>query len=88
MSIFTEKLQCPSCSHSQLKINYDRRCCEACGYPTLSGKIETECMVVNGCIEPSFKLDGPVGVIYTSGFLKYMFPLNGKKVRVTIEVIE
>lgn len=37
-----------------------------------------------GCISPTFKFEGG----YSSGFLKYFFFLKGKKVKITIEVIE
>lgn len=38
----------------------------------------------NGCISPTFN----VGGVSTSGFLKYFQSLIGKKVKVTIEVLE
>ena len=37
-----------------------------------------------GVIAPTFQTDGG----YTSGYLKYFFPVANKKVRVTIEVID
>jgi len=37
-----------------------------------------------GCISPTFKFNDS----YTSGFLKYFFFLKGKKVKITIEVVE
>ena len=49
-------------------------------------KWEAECVVEDGVVRPTFNLGGVHS--FTSGFLKYLFPLNGKKVRITIEVID
>lgn len=51
-------------------------------------KWEVVCDVKDGCIEPTFRLDSNSASIHTSGFLKYFFPLEGKKVKITIEVVE
>jgi len=40
----------------------------------------------NGCIRPTFNLGGEYGL--TSGFLKYFHKFIGKKVRITIEILE
>lgn len=51
-------------------------------------KWEAECVVEGGVARPTFKLPVDGGYDYTSGFLKYLFPLNGKKVKITIELID
>lgn len=53
-------------------------------------KWEAECVVSDGVVSPTFKFtkDAGAGYSYTSGYLKYLFPLNGRKVKITIEVIE
>ena len=51
-------------------------------------KWEAECVVQEGVARPTFKMAQDGGYDYTSGFLKYLFPLNGKKVKITIELID
>lgn len=51
-------------------------------------KWEAECTVVGGVAKPTFKFAQDGGYDYTSGFLKYLFPIEGKKVKITIELID
>lgn len=59
-----------------------------CDLPPKTTVWEAECVVVDGVARPTFKMAQDGGYDFTSGYLKYLFPLNGKKVKITIELID
>ncbi len=49
----------------------------------------TTCLVTDyGCIEPVFDLTPQEFVGYTGGYLKYFSTFKGKRVKVTIEILD
>lgn len=62
--------------------------CEEPPRKLMQKKWEAECTVVGGVARPTFKFTQDGGYDYTGGYLKYLFPIEGKKVRITIELID
>lgn len=60
----------------------------------MTQKFEAYADIVDGVVKPTFKVEGwwedknGDKVQYTSGYLKYFNKYNGKRVKVTIEVLE
>lgn len=52
--------------------------------------VTTTVVSENGVINPSFTIDSETGhcINFTSGSLKYFFPLARKRVKITIEILE